>query len=85
MTFDPGAVSAISTKADLVRFIETLCADLRANPTEWENRTLETFLEALGSWIDGSDNFFVNTGRPVPKDVDWRFLAMTLAAARLYE
>jgi hypothetical protein len=42
-------------------------------------------LEALGSWIEGSDNFFVNTGRPIPKDVDWRFLAITLAAARVYE
>jgi hypothetical protein len=39
----------IQSRADFVAFVAELEADLKSYPNEWENPTLETFLEALGA------------------------------------
>lgn len=78
-------VAEIQTRADFVAFIEALRADLRANPTKWENVTLESFLAALASWTEDMDGYYQNHGREVPQKPTWRTFGEMLAAARVYE
>jgi hypothetical protein len=75
----------VNSKSDFAQFVEELRADLAKNPDEWENPTLDRFLEALAAWVAASDNFSRNTARPLPDSVSWRFFAEALAAARIYE
>ena len=75
----------VNSKSDFVRFVEELRADLLEKPDAWENPTLERFLEAMAAWVAASDNYYRNTGRPFPDDVNWGFFAEVLAVARIYE
>ena len=45
----------IRTRQGLARFIRELANDFRSNPDEWENDTLDSFLEALAAWTDEMD------------------------------
>lgn len=78
-------ISAIQSKNDLIEFIRALDADLRANSAHWENATLERFLGALASWLEDSDGYYRNQGRPVPTSPSWRDVAEMLMAAKMYE
>ena len=75
----------VNTKAEFVRFLGKLQADLKRNPDGWENPTLDRYLEAMASWVDDSDGYYRNTNQPVPAKISWRFFAEMLAAARMYE
>jgi hypothetical protein len=76
---------SVNSKSDFVQFVEGLCADLAENPDEWENPTLDRFLDAIAAWAAASDNYYRNTAHPVSDNVSWRFFAEVLAAARSYE
>lgn len=78
-------VTGIKSKADLVAFVQALCADLQANPEAWENVTLDRYLQALASWIEDSDGYYNNQGRPIPTTPSWRDVADMLMAAKIYE
>jgi hypothetical protein len=84
-----GAVNSkpecVNSRSDFVQFVEGLRADLAENPDEWENPTLDRFLEAMAAWVAASDNACRNTGCPVPDNISWRFFAEALAAAQIYE
>ncbi len=68
-------VGQVKTKEDLAAFIAALRLDLAANPEEWENHTLERFLEAMEAWIRDMDGYFKNMGQPVVDVPNWRTLA----------
>lgn len=78
-------VDTIETRDELVAFINALRDDLIANPKQWENSTLETFLAALASWTEDMDGFYVNHGREIPRTPSWKTVGEMLAAARIYE
>lgn len=72
------AAANISTKAELVTFIANLRSDLVAKPAEWENASLERYLEALHVWIN-------DTTQLDGEEPRWRSMAKALLAARSYE
>jgi XTP/dITP diphosphohydrolase len=72
------AAANISSKAELVAFIENLRADLIARPADWENASLDRYLRGLHSWIAGTTAL----DRDEPK---WRSLAKALLAAKSHE
>jgi hypothetical protein len=78
-------IETIDSKASLAKFVEALRRDLQENPQEWENATLDQFLAALASWIEDSDGYYVNQGRPIPVSPSWRNVAEMLIAAKIYE
>lgn len=82
MSIDPRQVRS---KADFLAFLEALQASLKDNPDQWENPTLERYLEALAAWVDASDNSYRNRGEPVPTDINWRFMAEAFLAGQMYE
>ena len=74
---------SIETRGELVEFILALREDFRTNPDEWENPTLDRYLEAFAGWLTDLDGLAANQGRPVPTQPDWGLDA--LFAASMYE
>lgn len=78
-------VSQVRSKAELVEFVAALAEDLATNRDGWENGTVDRFLAALASWLDDSDGYYRNQGRPVPVEPSWWDIAEMLIAAKTYE
>ncbi|WP_306186532.1 hypothetical protein [Streptomyces sp. MK5] len=66
-------------------FLARLRADCAANSQQWENPTLDRFLEALEAWVAASPGWYRNFGHALPPEGDWMFFARALDAARIYE
>ncbi|MFC3577580.1 hypothetical protein ACFOZ0_30825 [Streptomyces yaanensis] len=66
-------------------FLARLRADYAANGQQWENPTLDRFLEALEAWVAASPGWCRNFGHDLPPEGDWTFFARALDAARIYE
>jgi len=75
----------VKSKEDLARFVAALRKDLQTNSDEWENPTLEQFLEAMEAWIDSMDGFYKNLGRQCPDTPTWQTFADILLASKIYE
>ncbi|MCB1025306.1 MAG: hypothetical protein KDB79_13000, partial [Acidobacteria bacterium] len=60
------------TRNDLVTFVEALRSSLETQREDWENPTLDQYLEALGAVLESLEYGFQNRGEEFPKDVDWR-------------
>ncbi|MGW5591106.1 DUF7660 family protein [Streptomyces sp. NPDC003857] len=66
-------------------FLARLRADHAANGQQWENATLDRFLEALEAWVAASPGWYRNFRHDLPPEGDWTFFARALTAARVYE
>ncbi|MEY2241947.1 hypothetical protein AB8A21_03145 [Streptomyces sp. BF23-18] len=66
-------------------FLRRLRQDFEANGDQWENRTLGSFLEALGAWVGDAPGWYANHDQELPAGGDWTFMARALSAARSYE
>ncbi|MFD3307158.1 hypothetical protein [Streptomyces sp. NPDC058694] len=66
-------------------FLARFRADHVENGADWENRTLDSFLEALEAWVSDSPGWYSNHGQDLPPTGDWDFFARALRAARNYE
>jgi hypothetical protein len=75
----------VNSKEDFVKFMSYLINDLKDNPQQWENRSLLEYLEAIQSWTEDMDGYYVNNNLPVPKNANWNVFADILTAARIYE
>lgn len=75
----------LRTREEFADFVDRLRQDLLTRPEDWENPTLDRFLEAMASWVSASPGYFRNIGQPYPEDIDWSFFAGVLLAARIYE
>jgi len=78
-------IESIETKRDLVKFIDILEKDFKTNSDSWENVTLETYLQALGAWINDMDGYFNNINEPAPDAPTWKLIGIMLLAASRYE
>ncbi|MGW1930936.1 DUF7660 family protein [Streptomyces sp. NPDC001919] len=75
----------VRNRDELVSFVRELHQDYVRRGDEWENRTLDHFLEALAAWMDDSPGWYRNAGEELPERGDWTFLARALQAATVYE
>ncbi len=66
-------------------FVHELLHNLHATPGEWENLSLESYLEALAAWVEDCEGFYPNRGEPSPRDPTWKSLGEGLLAAKIYE
>ncbi len=76
---------SIQTREDFIAFVQRLSKDFRNNPTAWDNDKLGTYLESLAAWTHDMDGYYHNKGEEPPTNVNWRFIAQLLLAARVYE
>jgi len=77
-------INKIEKKEDFTNFISQLIKSYD-NSSNWENKDLKDYLEGLGSWIEDMDGFFENMNIDKPENINWKFIAMTLSAATVYE
>ena len=78
-------INQVNDKEDFLAFMELLIKNFKENPNEWENKTLDTYLEAIVSWTGDMDGYYQNQNLPVPTNINWRAFANILMAARIYE
>ena len=78
-------LESIASKQDLQAFVLALRRDLIEHPEEWENDTLDRFLESLAGWIGDMSGYFKNQDIAEPPQPDWRLVARMLFAASTYE
>lgn len=71
---------AVRTRSDLAAFVHALRADLRASEDDWENPTLDRYLEALAAWIHDMPGYFKNQHieEPVSRHGAWWPRSFTL-------
>lgn len=82
---DDTAIDRISSKQDLVQFIHELMHDYDTHGDEWENPTLDRFLEAMAAWLESFENQYRNLDLPIPKTPSWKFVGQMLYSATAYE
>ncbi len=80
-----GDLSQVSSHTDVAQVVERMLADLRAHPNEWENPTLERFLDALAGSLEGLPGFYAWRGEQFPQSATWKILAEALVRASGYE
>jgi hypothetical protein len=80
-----GDLNKISNHTDVAQVAERMLTDLRAHPAEWENPTLERFLEALAASLEGLPGLYANRGERFPESPTWKIFAEALVMASGYE
>ncbi|MFJ2738327.1 hypothetical protein ACIO3O_01525 [Streptomyces sp. NPDC087440] len=75
----------IRSREELATFVRGLHQEFLRRGHEWENASLDSFLEALAAWIDDADGMYRNVGEDLPSGGDWAFFARSLRAATVYE
>jgi hypothetical protein len=78
-------LNSVESRQDLARFVLALKQDLIDHPDDWENVSLEGFLDALSAWIGSMHGYFKNQGLSEPDNPDWKLVGMMLLAASMYE
>jgi len=77
----------MTTKTDgkSIILIEILSSNDKNDLNEWVNKDLPSYFESMVSWIEDLDGYYSNQKLPVPENVNWKFIADILMAARVYE
>ncbi|MBS0425349.1 MAG: hypothetical protein JSR71_13250 [Proteobacteria bacterium] len=78
-------VENVRLKEDFINFIQELSNDFKKNINSWENRSVDSYLEAVADWVEGMDNYYINMNKPVPQNINWKVLADIFMAAKMYE
>ena len=78
-------IETINSKEDFINFIELLINDLKNNSGEWENNSLESYLEAMAACTEDMDGYYQNMRMPIPQNVNWKVFANILISAKMYE
>jgi hypothetical protein len=75
----------VTTHQKFVEFADALLIDLIENRDEWENVTLEHFLESVAAWAKCMDVVYKNAGSTLEKQSPWQLVTDVLLAGRIYE
>ncbi|WP_336704350.1 DUF7660 family protein [Chryseobacterium indologenes] len=78
-------VNNAKSKEDFINFINFLLNDLKNNSEHWENKTLENYLEAIQSWTEDMEGYYINQNLSLPSNVNWKVFCEILLAAKMYE
>lgn len=73
------------TPHDVAAIVDRMSADLSQHPDEWDNHTLERFLDALARVLSGLDQLYRNRGEVLPDPPTWSIVAEALVIATGYE
>jgi len=78
----------VVSKEDFRNFIHLLKTDLSANIEDWENPTLERFLEAMEAYMPALETYYKNESIDIDLDsslIPWQVFADILLGAKGYE
>ncbi len=76
----------VTDRQTFVKFLHMLRKDLSDNPEQWENKTLDDFLEAMSAYADDIQGYYDNMKLNVNADTpEWSTFADILVGASIYE
>ncbi len=80
----------VTDRKSFIEFLKLFHADLKLNPENWENKTLDDFLEAMTRYSGDIEGYYANknetTGGHTNADLaSWRTFADILRGTRIYE
>lgn len=78
-------INNIKDKQSFIEFVKLLVQNLKENPDEWENNSLELYLEAVSSWVEDMEGYYSNNNLAIPENINWSVFANILMAAKMYE
>ncbi|MDQ0876123.1 glycyl-tRNA synthetase alpha subunit [Paenibacillus sp. V4I3] len=67
----------VKTKENLIEFLISLRSDFKINEKDWENPTLDMFLEGMEAWLTDTESW---TDASI-----WGTFAIILSAGKSYE
>ena len=74
------------TRIEFIEFLKEFRTDLKENKSNWENRTLEDFLEAMEAYTEDVQGFYDNMKMNVDADKPtWVIFKTILKGASTYE
>lgn len=81
----PDDTAHITSKADLIAFLDLVLADYSENGRAWENQDIPTFIEAFQAWLGSSGNYYKNQKIDMASVTPWKEIGDAFATARIYE
>jgi hypothetical protein len=74
------------TRNQFIEFLEEFRKELKENKSDWENRTLEDFLEAMQAYTTDIQGFYDNMKMDINADEPtWENFKTILKGASVYE
>lgn len=74
------------TKQEFILFTENLRTDFLQNKEQWENKTIEDYLEAISRYAEDIDGYYKNTNQDIDlKEIDWKVFSDILKGSSIYE
>jgi hypothetical protein len=76
----------VTDRESFVKFIDLLRQDFIDNSENWENKKLDTFLEAISSYAKDIQGYYDNTKQNVNADEpNWQTFSDIFMGAKIYE
>lgn len=79
----------VTDRESFVKFLSLLHKDLKTNSSDWENKTLGDFLEAMISYTEDIQGYYNNKepkGEVINDDIpSWSIFADIFKGAKIYE
>lgn len=76
----------VTDRQSFIQFIDLLRQDFLNNPEGWENKNLQDFLEAIGSYAKDIQGYYDNMKQVVNVDEpNWQTFADIFKGAKIYE
>ncbi len=75
----------VSNTDDFIDFVYHLIRDFKTNTKEWENTSLEDYLNGIASWVEDYNELFSESAENPLKDINWNLVATILFTGSRYE
>lgn len=76
----------VTDRQSFIKFVELLRQDFLNNPEEWENNTLDRFLDAMSAYAEDIQGYYDNMKMDLNSDEPtWQTFADILRGATIYE
>ncbi|CAN5509929.1 hypothetical protein BH10BAC2_BH10BAC2_37270 [soil metagenome] len=76
----------VTDRQSFINFLELLRNDYLSNQRDWENPTIDRFLEAMSAYTNDIQGFYDNTNQNINADTpSWKVFADIIKGAKIYE
>lgn len=73
-------------RKEFINFVKNLRVDFIKNNAQWENKTIEDYLESMSAYVEDIDGYYKSTNQEVNLEkIDWEIFADILKGSSIYE
>lgn len=65
----------VNDRKSFIEFVEILARDKEINSQDWQNLSIEDYLDCANSWLEDSER----------NDISWKLMAEFLYCGKIYE